>query len=104
MTTRSEIPGGGVAGAGSDPGSLPGAIDEANLDRIARSLFAAIPGAAAPEAAIAALPASIPGVPASYGTPSSYGAPVPSSLGATTTDAPCLATAILDAAFPQGSI
>jgi cysteine desulfurase/selenocysteine lyase len=98
MTTRSEIPTNGVPGAGSDPGSLPGAIDEANLDRIARSLFAAIPGAATPAASIAAVPASIPGVPASYG------ARVAPSLDASSTDAPCLATAMLDAAFPQGSI
>jgi cysteine desulfurase/selenocysteine lyase len=103
MTTRSEIPSIEVPGAGSDPGSLPGAIDEANLDRIARSLFAAIPGTAAPQAAIATVPASIPGVPASYGMPSSYGVPVPPSLDTPTPDAPCLATAMLDAAFPQAT-
>jgi hypothetical protein len=104
MTTRSEIPTNGVPGAGSDPGSLPGAIDEANLDRIARSLFAAIPGAATPAASIAAVPASIPGIPASYGAPSNFGVPAPPSLDATTPEVPCLATAMLDAAFPQGSI
>jgi cysteine desulfurase/selenocysteine lyase len=51
MTTRSDIaaPGTGIA-------TVPGQVDDATLDRIASSLFAAIPGAAGagPESAIAA--------------------------------------------------
>jgi len=90
MTTRSEIPVSGLSAAGVDRSDLPAFVDEADLDRIARSLLSAIPGAAAAESAIAAATASastaIPGVTPSggLGLPSSV-PEFPSAPGLPTT-------------------
>jgi cysteine desulfurase/selenocysteine lyase len=101
MTTRSEIPVSGLSGAGVGPSDLPAVVDEADLDRIARSLLSAIPGAAVPETAIAAATAAsstaIPGM-----TPS--GLPSPPSSVAGFPGAPGLPSAAFDAAIHQWSV
>ena len=65
MTTRNDI-----ALPGNPTTALPGQVDDATLDRIARSLLAAIPGASGPEPAIAAATAG-------SGTPSPSAAAPP---------------------------
>jgi cysteine desulfurase / selenocysteine lyase len=99
MTTRSELPVGGLFGVETDPLSQPSAVDEANLDRMARNLLSATPGAITPEPiptpANPTVLTAIPGVtpPVGFG-----GLPSP-NLGSP--DAPCLATALLDTAISQ---
>ena len=99
MTTRSEVPGGGFSGAETDLGGSVGAIDAANLDRIARNLLSAIPGAIVPESAISA--ASALASPAIPSVPMSSAVATAASLYSGTPDAPCLATEMLNAVISQ---
>ena len=100
MTTRTELPIAGLGAPGADPGSLSSAIDEADLNRIARNLSSAVPEVGAPATAIDNAPASasIPDAPLNYEVLN------PRLPGTGSPDAPCLATAMLDAIIPQGSI
>jgi cysteine desulfurase/selenocysteine lyase len=71
MTTRNELPVADVSGVETDPLGLPVAVDQADLDRIARNLLSAIPGAITPEptptAAVTTVPTAIPSLTPPHG-------------------------------------